>query len=85
MKQGRRLLVVSIAPARSEAELSRSCKSVRRHHRQFPRQAAAPILTCRNRYPCRFRRTPRLQPLCPRPHPHRHAMPVMGAAPIENP
>lgn len=34
MKQGRRLLVVSIAPTRSEAELSRSRKSVRRRHRQ---------------------------------------------------
>ncbi len=34
MKQGRRLLVGSIAPARSEAKLSRSRKNVRRHHRQ---------------------------------------------------
>lgn len=49
------------------------------------RQGAAPILTCRNRYPCRFQRTPRLnRRVRDRIRTATRCL-FMGAAPIENP
>lgn len=82
MKQGRRLRCHSNRAGRlgsqTEPVLQKCAPS---SPATSPRQGPAPILTCRNRYLCRFRRMPRLQLPRPRPDPHRHAIPVHGCGP----